>query len=77
MKFLVDEDLPRSMVKLIKRYGYEAVYAGIVVLEIPNTATALFILNLAEKFFLKPELVSGLRGTLAIVEPGRVRIRKD
>lgn len=53
-----------------------AQYAGLIVLGIPRDATALFILNLLEGFLKKDKLVSELPGKLAIVEPGRIRIRK-
>lgn len=54
-----------------------AQYAGLVVLSIPRDAAALFILNLLEGFLKQSKLVSELPGKLAIVEPGRIRIRKD
>ena len=119
MRFLIDEDLPRSVGDLLRRYGHEAVdvrdiglrgakdskiasyaqnnklcivtgdfdfsdirnyppkeYAGIVVLSIPKDATAPFILNLLEAFLQQNDLIPKLPGRLAIVEPGRVRIRK-
>jgi len=119
VRFLFDEDLPRSMRELIRRYGYEAVdvrgiglhgtkdlkiaahirennmclitgdfgfsdirnyppseYAGIVVLDVPNDATSRFILDIAEKFFCQRGLVFALKGTLAILESGRVRMRR-
>lgn len=118
MRFLVDEDLPRSTSDLLQQHGHEAVdvrdiglrgakdphiaayaqseglclvtgdldfsdirsyrpkeYAGLVVLRLPRTATASFILNLLESFLQQDELVAGISGKLAIVEPGRVRIR--
>ena len=50
-------------------------YAGIVVLVIPATATALYIRQLLEDFLQGETLLSELRGKLAIVEAGRVRIR--
>ena len=53
-----------------------AQYAGLIVLGIPRDATALFILNLLEGFLKQDKLVSELPGKLAIVEPGRIRIRK-
>jgi len=118
MRFLVDEDLPRSTDDLLRRYGHEAVdvrdiglrgakdshiasyaqseglclitgdfdfsdirnyppgeYAGLVVLKLPRTATASFILNLVEGFLQREVVVAQIPGKLAIVEPGRVRIR--
>jgi predicted nuclease of predicted toxin-antitoxin system len=50
-------------------------YAGLVVLKFPNTATASFILRLLESFLQQTDLVAQMAGKLAIVEPGRVRIR--
>ena len=119
MRFLIDEDLPRSTDDLLRRYGHEAIdvrdislrgakdseiasfaqnrglclvtgdfdfsnirnyppaqYAGLIILGIPRDATARFILNLLEGFLKQDELVSELRGKLAIVEAGRIRIRK-
>ena len=119
MRFLIDEDLPRSAGDLLRRYGHEAIdvrdvglrgakdsqiasyaqtkdlclvtgdfdfsdirnyppgqYAGLVVLSIPRDATAIFILNLLESFLKQDKLVSDLPGKLAIVEPGRIRIRR-
>jgi predicted nuclease of predicted toxin-antitoxin system len=118
MRFLVDEDLPRSTVDLLRHYKHEAVdvrdiglrgaqdariaahaqsegmclvtgdlgfsdirnyppgdYAGLVVLRLPRTASASFILNLLESFLQQEDLVAQMPGKLAIVEPGRVRIR--
>ncbi|MFB0545723.1 MAG: DUF5615 family PIN-like protein [Anaerolineae bacterium] len=118
MRFLVDEDIPRSTDDLLRRYEHEAVdvrdiglrgakdpqiaayaqsedlclvtgdfdfsdirnyppgeYAGLVVLKLPRTATASFILNLLESFLQQEDLVAQMPGKLAIVEPGRVRIR--
>jgi predicted nuclease of predicted toxin-antitoxin system len=53
-----------------------AQYMGFVVLRIPRDAPTLFILNLLESFLKQDKLVSKLSGKLAIVEPGRIRIRK-
>jgi predicted nuclease of predicted toxin-antitoxin system len=50
-------------------------YAGLVVLKLPRNATASFILNLLEGFLRKDDLIVQMPGKLAIVEPGRVRIR--
>jgi predicted nuclease of predicted toxin-antitoxin system len=50
-------------------------YAGIVVLRLPRTAIASYILTLFESFLRQEELVAQLPGKLAIVEPGRIRIR--
>ena len=51
-------------------------YHGIVVLVIPPTATAVYINSLLESFFAQKTLVEQLPGKLAIVEPGRVRLRQ-
>lgn len=118
MKFLIDEDLPRSTADLLKQYGHEAIdvrdiglrgaedrqviayaqerglclitgdfdfsdvrnyppgkYAGLVVLEIHKEATASFILSLLEGFLKQEDLIPRLPGKLAIVEPGRIRLR--
>jgi predicted nuclease of predicted toxin-antitoxin system len=118
MTFLVDADLPRSAVDVVRRHGYDAVdvrdiglrhaddseiashaqreqqclvtddfdfadirnyppqqYAGIVVLVIPPTATALYITQLLDSFLVQTSLITQLPGKLAIVEPGRVRLR--
>jgi predicted nuclease of predicted toxin-antitoxin system len=118
MRFLIDEDLPRSIKDLLQRYGHEAIdvraigfrgkkdrevaalaqnkglclvtgdfdfsdvrnypsgkYAGIVVLRLPRTATASYIVNLLESFLRQKELVDQMAGKLAVVEPGRIRIR--
>lgn len=118
MRFLVDEDLPRSTCSLVRKYGYEAIdvrdiglrgakdsqiavharsnglclitgdfdfsdirnyppekYPGLVVLNIPSDVTVEFILNLLEGFLKQHQLVSHVKGKLAIVEPGRIRIR--
>ncbi len=118
MRFLVDEDLPRSTAELLRRHEHEATdvrdiglggatdmeiaayaqgeglclvtgdlgfsnirdyppekYAGLVVVRLPRTATASFILSLLEGFLQQEGLVGRMPGNLAIVEPGRVRIR--
>ncbi|MEW5767070.1 MAG: DUF5615 family PIN-like protein [bacterium] len=120
MRFLIDEDLPRSTGDLLRSYGHEAIdvgdiglrgakdseiasysqheklclitgdfdfsdirnyppsqYAGLIVLSIPRNASAHFIINLLEGFLAQDKLVSQLFGKLAIVEPSRIRIRKD
>ncbi|MCL0078125.1 hypothetical protein M1O56_00410 [Dehalococcoidia bacterium] len=69
MRFLVDENLPRSTGDLLRRCGHE------VVLKLPRMATASFILNLLESFLQQKDLVAQISGKLAIVEPGRIRIR--
>jgi len=119
MQFLIDEDLPRSIANLLRRYGHETIdvrdiglrgakdseiahhaknkklclvtgdfgfsdirnyppaqYAGLLVLNMPGDATAIFITKLLEGFIKQDKLVSELPGKLVIVEPGRIRIRK-
>lgn len=50
-------------------------YPGIVVLTVPETATAATIARLVESFLAESECLAHLRGRLAIVEFGRVRLR--
>lgn len=50
-------------------------YHGLVILNVPPNATAPSILSLLEGFLIQPQVVRNLAGKLAIVEPGRVRIR--
>lgn len=50
-------------------------YAGLVVLKLPRDATAQYIAHLVGSFLERRDLVAGLEGRLAIVEPGRVRLR--
>ncbi|MGR3316881.1 MAG: DUF5615 family PIN-like protein [Candidatus Anammoxibacter sp.] len=50
-------------------------YSGIIALNIPKNATAVFIVNLLEMFLKNDILVSEMSGKLAIVEPNRIRIR--
>ncbi len=50
-------------------------YAGIVVLHLPRTATATYINQLLDSFLEQAELLTQLPGKLAIVEPGRIRLR--
>jgi hypothetical protein len=52
-----------------------ATYSGIAVLELPRDATAAFILRLLESFILQTEMLARLPGRLAIVKPGRIRLR--
>jgi predicted nuclease of predicted toxin-antitoxin system len=49
--------------------------AGIVVLRMPDDATAKEIVSIVERFLRQPEFLGALRGRLAIVEPDRVRFR--
>ncbi len=118
MRFLVDADLPRSIGRMLQRYGHEAIdvrdiglrdakdrlvaahaqkekcclitgdfhfadvrnyppreYDGLVVLNLPGTATSSFIIRLVESFLKNSEIVERMAGRLAIVEPGRIRVR--
>lgn len=58
----------------IRRYP-PAAYSGIVVLVLPATATATYIVQLLEGFLREEEVLADLPGRLAIVEPGRIRLR--
>lgn len=50
-------------------------YSGIVVLHLPDDATAPQVVKLLETFARKEDWLHRLRGRLAIVEAGRVRFR--
>ena len=50
-------------------------YAGIVVFTLPRHATVAFILHLVDLFLQQPDVLARLSGRLAIVEPGRIRLR--
>jgi predicted nuclease of predicted toxin-antitoxin system len=50
-------------------------YHGFVVLRAPRNATAHLILQILESFLKEGSLVGQLSGRLAIVEPGRIRLR--
>ena len=50
-------------------------YAGIIVLELPNHAVVPDILNLIDAFLQRQDVLQNLAGRLAIVEPGRIRLR--
>lgn len=58
----------------IRRYPPEE-YAGIVVLRLPDDATARTIVGVVERFVREPAFVDALSGRLAIVEIDRVRFR--
>ena len=51
-------------------------YPGLVVLSPPRGATATTILELMAVVIQRPDLERQLAGRLAIVEPGRVRLRR-
>ncbi len=118
MRFLIDADLPRSSIDVVRRHGHEAIdvrdvgpqiakdhqiaryaqteglclitgdydfadlrhyppaqRAGIVVLNLPRTATAVYINKLLDSFLDQTDVLAQLPGKLAIVEPGRIRLR--
>jgi predicted nuclease of predicted toxin-antitoxin system len=50
-------------------------YAGIVVLRLPDDATARTIVEVVERFARAREFPDGVRGRVAIVEIDRVRFR--
>lgn len=50
-------------------------YHGLVILHVPPNATASMILSLLEGFLKQEQVVISVVGKLAIVEPGRVRLR--
>ena len=50
-------------------------YKGIVVLELPRNATAQQILNLVEHLVSQSSILNSIPGRLAVVSPGRVRLR--
>ena len=53
-----------------------AKYGGIVVIKVPNTATADFILKVLEGYLKQGKIVSETSGNLLVVEPDRIRIRR-
>ena len=50
-------------------------YAGIVVIDLPSSATAPTVLHLVDAFLQHTQVLHDLPGRLAIVEPGRTRLR--
>ncbi len=50
-------------------------YPGLIVLFLPRTATATYINKLIASLLEQSEVLNQLPGNLAIVEPGRVRLR--
>jgi predicted nuclease of predicted toxin-antitoxin system len=56
----------------VRRYPPDQ-YPGIVVLRLPDTAVALEIVRVLERFLMVPEFLEALAGRLAIVEVDRVR----
>ena len=57
------------------RFYPPARYAGIVIVQLPRDATSEYIVHLVEGFLQQDEVLSILKGKLAIVEAGRVRLR--
>lgn len=60
----------------IRNYPPEK-YSGIVVLDVPFRATAKYKNNLLRFFLEQVEIVSEIKGKLAIVRPGMIRIRNS
>jgi len=52
-------------------------YFGLLILRLPTNATSVTILTLLKSFLLQTKIVDQLSGKLAVIEFGRVRIRKD
>jgi predicted nuclease of predicted toxin-antitoxin system len=52
-----------------------AQYAGLVIFELPKDATAPTILRLVRSLIEQHDVLNALQGRLAIVSPGRVRLR--
>jgi predicted nuclease of predicted toxin-antitoxin system len=50
-------------------------HAGIVVLRLPDDATAHAIASIVERFVEQAAFLDSLRGRLAVIETGRVRFR--
>ena len=79
--------MPRSAVVLLRQCGHDALdvrdigmchaadYAGIVVIEMPDDATAPQVLKVLEAFLQREDWLARLPGRLVIVESWRVRFR--
>lgn len=50
-------------------------YAGMVVIDLPSWATPAAILNLVDELLADAQALRDLPGRLAIIEPGRIRLR--
>ena len=50
-------------------------YFGIIVIRAPDAATRSIVLNMVRDFLRQTAIIPQLTGRLAIVEPGRVRLR--
>ena len=78
MRFLIDEDLPRSTGDLLRQYGHDAIdIRDIGLTGSKDSQIAAYIINLLERFLKQRELVPQIPGKLVIVEMGRVRIRSS
>jgi predicted nuclease of predicted toxin-antitoxin system len=118
MRFLVEANLPRSFLALLRSFGHTsehvrdvglgaapdsqiaararatgsvlvtrdldfanirdfppADYPGLIVLRLPDDATAEHILNVLRQFLLRTDLVTQTPGHLVIIEKSRVRFR--
>jgi predicted nuclease of predicted toxin-antitoxin system len=52
-------------------------YFGLLILRLPAKATSVTILPLLKSFLMQSKIVDRLSGKLAVIELGRVRIRKN
>ncbi len=52
-----------------------AEHHGIVIIRPPDPAGRSMVLAMVERFLREAEIVEGLDGHLAVVEPGRIRLR--
>jgi predicted nuclease of predicted toxin-antitoxin system len=52
-------------------------YFGLLILGLPAKAKSVTILTLLRSFLMQTKIVDRLSGKLAVIEIGRVRIRKD
>jgi predicted nuclease of predicted toxin-antitoxin system len=118
VQFLLDANLPRSMISVVQRAGHACThvrdtafaaasdaqiaahartagltlvtrdldfgdvrnyppeqYAGLVVFRLPDTATAVTICQMAERFLAQTSVIAAVPGRLAVVEFGRLRLR--
>lgn len=54
-----------------------ALYAGIIVLNVPSDTPAKLILTIMEGYPKRDDLLAKIHGRLTIIEPGHVRIRTE
>lgn len=73
IKFLIDADLPNSLITFLKSHGYDTLFAIIVFRThlMPYEEMYSLLLDLLQK-----TLKSDLLGSLIIIQKMRVRIRK-